>query len=220
VGARGRADEEEARRVGLGWTPDARARISTRCRELLELPLWQELSTAELARDHDELPWQAVQVARRVGIDVRGFLVRHIERHPEDTGAWFELVHGADEPTLDQALALAGRLCDLQELAEGPGDELHRPGVFQVADALLQELVGRPGKGWEVIGPALQSPVVRNRHFAVRALSHWPPELVTGEIRTALDAVVRDDPSGDVRANAERLLRGRPLDESTRQKRV
>jgi hypothetical protein len=202
--------ELEERCASLGWTAETRARLASRCREILGRPSWRDLVAAELGREHDELPWQAVQVARRLDVPVREFLVAHIERYPEDSGAWFHLLHEADAEALDLALALARRLFDFGELAQGPGGELHRPGVFDVADWLLQELVEHPGRGWDVIRPALRSPVVRNRLFALRALSRWPDGL-TEEMRRAVDAV-RDDPDEDVRRDAGRVLRGEPIE--------
>jgi hypothetical protein len=203
--------ELDAKRAALGWTDDVRDDLARRCRHILDAPMWRELVESELARDHEELPWQAVQVARRLGMRTRDFLLRHLEQHPEDGSAWFQLVHQADAETLDGALELAHRLYHFDELAEGPAHELHREGVFEVADWFLQELVDHPGKGWEVIRPALQSPVVRNRHFALRSLSHWPSELLTDEHRDAIENVAEDDPDDEVREEANRVLRGEPI---------
>jgi hypothetical protein len=204
--------ELDARRAELGWTDEVRADIARRCRNVLDAPMWRELVESELARDHDELPWPPVDVARRLGLPVRDFLVRHLERHPEDGNAWFQLVHQADADTLDGALELARRHYDFEDLAEGPAKELHRKGVFEVADWLLQELVDHPGRGWPLIRPALRSPVVRNRHFALRSLSHWPPELLTDEHREAVERVAGDDPDDEVRDAARRVLRGEPIE--------
>ena len=154
-----------------------------------------------------------LKVARRLGIPIRDFLFRHLERHAEDGSAWFQLVHEADAETLARALELARRHYDLDDLAEGPALELYRgEGVFEVADWLLQELVDHPGKGWEVIRPALRSPVVRNRHFALRSLSNWPPELLTEQHREAVAKAAVDDPDEEVRDDARRVLRGETIE--------
>jgi hypothetical protein len=149
---------------------------------------------------------------QKAGATGPGLHCRHLERHPEDTGAWFALVAGADEEQLQQLLTLAGRLYGFEELGAGPGAELFRPGIFLIADGLMQELVRHPGQGWELVGPALRSPVIRNRHFALRALSSCPPELLGDEQRLALEQVARDDPDNEIREGAGRLLRGEPLE--------
>lgn len=205
-------DELAARLADLGWTDDVRDVLAARCREILDSPLWRDLVQSELAHEHEELPWQAIQVGRRLGLPVRNFLLYHIERNPADSSAWFNLVHQADDETLDAALALAGKLYDFDDLAEGPAHELHRDGVFEVADWLLQELVENPGKGWQIIRPALQSPVVRNRHFALRSLSRWPAELLTDEHRQAVARVADTDPDDEVRDEARRVLRGEMIE--------
>ena len=207
-------DELEAKRSDLGWTNDAREALADRCRQILESPLWRDLVQSELVDEHDELPWQAIQVGRRLGIPVRDFLLKHIERNPAESSAWFNLVHQADNEALDAALALARRLYDFDDLAEGPGHELHRDGIFEVAEWLLQELVEHPGAGWEVIRPALQSPVVRNRHFALRCLSRWPAELLTDEHREAVAKVAEGDPDEEVRIDARRVLSGETIQPS------
>lgn len=204
--------ELEAKLADLGWTDDAREALADRCRRILGSPLWRDLVQSELAQEHDELPWRAIQVARRIGLPVRDFLLNHLERNPADSGAWFNLVHQSDDETLDAALALAEKHYDFDDLAEGPAHELHRDGVFMVADWLLQELVEHPGKGWKIICPSLQSPVVRNRHFALRSLSRWPVELMTSEQHDAVAEVAASDPDADVREDAERVLRGERID--------
>jgi hypothetical protein len=69
-----------------------------------------------------------------------------------------------------------------------------------------------PRQSWEVIRPALQSLVLRNRHFALRSLSHWPSELLTDEHRDAIENVAEDDPDDEVREEANRVLRGEPIE--------
>jgi hypothetical protein len=63
-----------------------------------------------------------------------------------------------------------------------------------------------------VIRPALRSPVVRNRHFALRSLSHWPPGLLTEEHREPVAKVAEDDPDEEVRDEARRVLRGETIE--------
>jgi len=197
-----------------GWSSEVRERVGLRCRTLLENPIWREVILAELGREHDELPWQVVAVAGRLEIPLRDFLMSHIERHPADAGAWYFLVDGADVETMDAALALAMRLYDFDELAEGPAEELFRPEpVFQAAGWLLQELRRHPGRGWDVIRPALKSPVFRDRRGALWALSGWPRDLLTESQLELVREVASDDPSSEIRRDAERVLRAEPFEE-------
>jgi hypothetical protein len=202
----GEREENERRRSSLGWTSETRAQLSARCSEILALPLWSGLVEGELAREQDELPWPALQVASKLGQPTREVIYRHLERHRDDTSAWFALAGGADAQQLRELIELFGQVFDLDELAEGPADELFRPGLFLIVDALVQELVNHPGLGWELIRPALRSPVVRNRHFALRALSSWSPEQLGGKERRALEEVATEDPDEDLRKEAQRVL--------------
>jgi hypothetical protein len=140
-------------------------------------------------------------------------IVARIEADPTDHAMWYELTAGGDRERIDEALGLARRLLDLDRLATGPALDLVGLTPEQhVLDFLLQELDRFPGLGWDVIRPALASPVVRHRIAALRALSAWPRDGLSAEIEAALEGCL-SDPDGYVRAAAAAVLRGEPLPE-------
>jgi hypothetical protein len=121
---------------------------------------------------------------------------------------WFELVSQQDQSHMDQAVALAEELLDLDGLASGPSDELGLGPEFQLhrcVDFILQELPRFPGRGWPVIRAALRSPVIRNRMLALRALEGWPRERVEGEVAEGIRERA-DDPVESIRDKAREVL--------------
>jgi hypothetical protein len=177
---------------------------------------WRERTEAALRFDDDGSDADAVNAAKRLGLPLQAYLVERIERRPNEAYPWYELVAGADEERMDDAIALAERLLDLDAVATGPGLELFGPpeeeGPHQAVGFVLQELERFPGRGGSLLLPALRSPVIRHRVTAVRALGRWGRDRLTEELVGALVETSRSDPDDDVRRAAEDVLAGRPVD--------
>ena len=200
-------DHDEDALAECGWSPDRRERIASACSRVLDRPEWHERAMAGLDSREYTTHFTAMAVARDLGIPLRAHIKERLEGEPL-SNLWFDLVNGANQAEMDEALEMASRLLDLDAIATGPADELGLGSEFQLhgcADWLLQELSRFPGRGWEVIRPALRSPVVRNRNMALRALGEWPPELLTTEIREVL-AECANDPVEDVRAKCREIV--------------
>ena len=200
-------DEDEDGFLRCGWNSQRRERIHEVCRRILAQPRWHELAREGLECRDCATHSGAMAVAKRLGIPLRAHIKERLEEEPL-SNLWFELVHEAEEEQMNEALEMASRLLDLDTIATGPANELGLGPDYELhscADWLLQDLRRFPGKGWEVIRPALRSPVVRNRNFAWKALAEWPLELLTHEIREALVAC-RDDPNEDVRQGCAEIL--------------
>ena len=199
---------EEASRVALGWTEEARGEIAAACRRVQAVELWPDLVRVELSRGGDTISNEALEVARRIGMPTADVVEAHLRTNPGDGAAWYQFLVGADAATLERALAVARDTLPLDDLASGPALDLDRAApVHRAATYLLQALKEHPGIGWDLLRRALRSPVIRDRRVALAALANWPTALLTAE---HLDAVahVRDaDPDPDTRAQAEAILR-------------
>lgn len=205
-------DAEELERAGFDEL--RRERVAARCDAILERPEWPWLARRSAESDRPEERWRGIEAGKHLGLPLRDLLVHQLERHPYDASLWYELVGGADEAQLDEALGLADRLVDLDALAVGPGLEIFAPGrvgeVSTIVDWLLQELERFPGRGERVLLAALRSPVVRNRLWALRVVSLW--DAPTPPLRRAAETC-RRDPDGEVRAAAAAVLRGESIPE-------
>jgi hypothetical protein len=210
------AELNAGRREEVGLAGERRARILELCRRITGRQGWDDLARTAMEGDGKDRE-DGVQVAKRLGLPLREYLIRRIERDPNGSSAWFELVWGADEARIDEAVALAERVWDLDEIATGPALELFGPppdeSPHQAFDFVLQELVRFPGRGWPLVRAGLRSPVIRHRHQALRALSRWPGGL-DAEREAALRGL-RSDPEETIREDARKVQAGATLEEPT-----
>jgi hypothetical protein len=212
------AEEAEAhgeRRTAVGLDGERRRRIVDLCADVTKRAEWESLARRALNSADEGERSDGIQVAKRLGLPLRDYLIEQIERSPNDSGLWFEYVFGADEATVDVAIELAERVWDLGSIATGPALELFGPppedSPHQAFDFVLQELPNHPGKGWPLLRAGLASPVIRQRHMALRAVSRWP-----GGLDSEREAAVRgclSDPNDEVREEARKVLAGERLEE-------
>jgi len=80
-------------------------------------------------------------------------------------------------------------------------------------DFVLQDLRRFPGKGWPLIHAGLRSPVVRNRHMALRALSRWGRDRWPQETQALLERALADEPDDSVRAELHTVLAGKQIND-------
>jgi hypothetical protein len=193
-----------------GWEPPRRSRILDLCHRILDRPEWKALAEKALVSQDRGERLQAVAVIQRLGQPLWDVLVSGLERDPLDAALWSYLVHEVkDEAGMEAVLGLVFRLFDVEAIASGPRDHIGMGPGFELHFCLsfvLRALVQFPGKGWELLRPALQSPSVQNRSAAVGALANWAVSDLTAEIREAL-AGLRSDPDESVRAACLELLR-------------
>ena len=191
-----------------GWHRHSLARILEACEEIERRPEWPSMAEAALAVADPAERNRGFQVAKHLGMPIREYVVERLRQDPLDGSMWFELVFQQDESHMDQAVALAQELLDLDLLASGPSDELGLGPGFELhrcIDFILQDLARFPGKGWPVIRVALRSPVIRNRMMTLRALEGWPSEKTAGDVTEAIRGRVAD-PVDSVSQKARELL--------------
>jgi hypothetical protein len=126
-----------------------------------------------------------------------------------------QLLIAADTSTIERVLDAVAPHVPLTSIASGPtltsgfGSELEPHAVL---DAIVQELSRFPGKGVAFVGAALQSPVVRNRNMALRALAAWTPAVWSSALAAALERASSLEPNPEVRRAMERVKAGGPFD--------
>ena len=199
-------------RLKHDWTePDAEA-IVRRIDDLLAGRDWRGVIAGALnAGDRQEF-WYASRAAGKLGIDPWPHFLARTKAGEE---YWWDLMQTSDGDRIDKVLSLASESLDLDAIATGPGDHLGLGAAYashRALDFILQDLGGFPGKGWAFIEAGLQSPVVRNRNMALRALSAWGRANWPDEAERALLGSKDAEPESDVRRKIENVLAGRSLD--------
>jgi hypothetical protein len=192
--------------------PDA---LSNRIEQLRRSLDAEVVVRAALQSDDAQTFATAAQAANRRGIDTTDRLQQRAEAG--DRYATFELFRLVDDARIDAALdVMRGRL-DLEALGSGPARELGLGDAFRDQfdlESVVNGLARFPGRGSEFVLSALRSPVVRNRHAAIRTIRTWGVPHETPDMRAALERAETIEPDDRVRAAVAAALAGEPLEAS------
>ena len=211
-----RDQDNWSERSERGWTSELRDALLERCEAIISDPSWRERVEQGLASSNESTFWLASAAADALGIeswDAR--FARLLEQ--DDDSLWYEVARTPDSERFDQVLDLCRNRVALDHIASGPAMANGLGEDYQEHSRLewvLQELHRFPGKGWDLIRAAMQSPVVRNRHMALRALGAWGKPLWNDEVQGLLERALDAEPDEDVGAKINEVLKGEVLLES------
>jgi hypothetical protein len=189
------------------------SRVVALCTAFIERDLWLERAQRAMASENADERRQGMEVAGRLGVDLHEYLIEQIRNDPGDPGLWYRFVAGADEPRLREAVDLAVSLWDLSEISRGPAlEHFGGPsGPLASVDYILQELPRFQGVGASLIGASLQSPVIRHRLIALRALSRWHEKPAS--LMQLVGDLAGTDPHEDVRQSASEVIAGKLIED-------
>jgi hypothetical protein len=196
-----------------GWTPALRSALLAKVMELKAAPDWQERVASALESSDPARFWIADMAAKALGIDTWGHHFARLE-NGVDTG-WYFAMQTEDPARVDRVIRLAEERIPLEAISTGPSDSLGLGPEWANhghLDFVLQDLRRFPGKGWRLIRTGLRSPVVRNRHMALRALSAWDATTWPVEAKATLEAALREEPDEEVRKGIQTVLAGGKLE--------
>lgn len=188
---------------------ELRERLATACdskpaRELIQVGL----------RSEDEHTFRLANVAANArGLDTFSELERRV-REGQLELALLPLLKSASGESIDRALDAVAPHIPLTTIAVGPASQ---PGAeleaLRQLDAIVQELARFPGRGVAFLGAALQSPVVRSRTMAVRALAAWTKPHWPTAVAIALDRAIGQEPNDELRQTMLRVRAGGDFEE-------
>jgi len=200
------AHHSGARKMQHDWTPAKTEAILTFLAAQLTDPKWPSVISNALEQGDRLEFWRASRISAAVGIDPWPAFYRRTDAGED---YWWDLMAGADGVRIDQILALADRRIPLDEIATGASDSMGLAAEFAAHSALdfiLQDLGKFPGKGWHFIKTGLLSPVIRNRHMAIRALTGWGKDNWPDEATNTIEAAITAEPQEDVKVLLQGLL--------------
>lgn len=204
-------EEGEAHDPALGW-PERRVTLLDLTTAVRARPGWEEKIREGLGSSDRQTFWTATEAARALGLDIWEV---YFERTKRGEDHWYFVMQSDDPARIDRVVQLAEERLPLDAIATGPGEELGLGFEYQhhsALDFVLQDLRRFPGKGWPLIRAGLQSPVVRNRNMAVRALAAWPRAAWPEGAETLLGRALAAEPTRDTRELMRKALDGEPLD--------
>ncbi len=197
-----------------GWTSQRRASIVTQAQDIMQDERWRQLAQDGLSASDGVQFWLAASAAQTLGLDAWSARLRRQEAR-SDASEWWHLMQTDDPQRIDQVITLAQRQIDLGHIATGPGTQVTGWGPefrqHSALDMILQDLGRFPAKGWALVQAGLRSPVIRNRHMALRALDGWGRDRWPADAQASLRAALEVEPDEEVRTRIESVLEGRRL---------
>lgn len=176
-------------------------------------PSWEEKIREQLTAENRVEFWIATEGAKVFGIDTWNYFFDRI-KNGEDY--WWDAMQTDDPTRIDLLVEYAEKTLPLETIATGPSDALGLGPEFadhQKLDWLLQDLRRFPGKGLRLVHAGLNSPVVRNRNMAVRAIAEIPLEERTEKIKKSLADACLIEPNEETRKIMESTIRGERTDD-------
>jgi hypothetical protein len=193
----------------LTWAEDyeQHVAIAERCGRLLSRAEAREFVASRLARPDDAL--RLWSVAHAMGLDAWEAGWRHLQRAPHDPRLYHHLARSRRPDRRARVIAFAERELPLEALATGPALRRFPAARHRDAALTLDSLVQRMWTGqWSdaLVAAALLCPVVSTRNGALAALAATSPEDWDATVLAALRRLAADEPSADLRAQAEAQL--------------
>lgn len=206
-------DEHDGEEIEpLGWVLPLRQEISNVIARIQARPDWAVLVEQGLEASDGVTFSTAAQAAQYVGIDPWESRFKR-QKAIRDSSEWFFLMRSNDASRISRAVELAELQLDIEKIASGPGLELGLGPDFTqhgALDFVLQELDRFPKIGEKLVRAGLQSPVVRNRNFALKALSAWGHENWSPDLVQILNTSVSREPDDGVRERMQNVLSRKP----------
>lgn len=201
-------------RAAKGWTTELRTKLREQCMKVKSLEHWPALIHEGLQSKDRVVFGEADQAARVLAIDTWNEHFARLQAGEDDS--WYSVMQTEDPARIDRVVALAEERIPLQKVAAGPGQELGLGPAWthhSHLDFVLQDLRRFPGKGWPLLRAGIRSPVVRNRHMALRAFSKWGKDRWPSDASDLLAAALEEEPDDTVRSELQTVIAGKEIDE-------
>ena len=189
------------------WNDDIKAKLKTTITDLIQQEHWLPLVKESLQTNDQSLFWVATDVYTRLGYDAWDARFEHQKRYQNDQ--WFYLMQTDDNRRIEQVITLAKQQNDFSLVATGPALEYGLGMEYQVhnvLDFILQELNRFPGIGEDFILIGLNSPVVRNRNMALKAIEGWDRQIWSTELKNELEKLAKIEPDVETKQSVITLL--------------
>lgn len=182
-------------------TPTQKANLRILAQQVMEKSEWDVLIQQGLADKDNGQFYSAIRASRLRAQDPWPAVYARQSENPDES-LWYHLMQTDNPDFIERTIALAQMQLDLNAIASGADKQLGLGSQYSQHSALnfiLQDLNRFPGKGWALIQAGLQSPVIRNRHMALKALQAWPEENWTEEMTQLINQCRQVEPDDDVR---------------------
>lgn len=208
-------DEENwSGRMSEGWTEQLRIDTRDACESLIAEAKWVRIVIDAVSTgDSSDRHYGAV-CADKLGVDIWDTLYGQLAADPLKDSHYFQLMKSNDPNRIRQLVQFATEHLPLQHIAAGPGDEMgfgQEYAAHRILDTILQSLDRYEGIGVELILTGLNSPVIRNRNLAIKALEGWHVAAWGDRLIEAVNHLSQIEPDDSVKERVHKLREGKEL---------
>ncbi|MCY9529387.1 limonene hydroxylase [Paenibacillus alvei] len=172
------AQDEERwnERMSAGWTEQLRTDTIEAVQVILAQPKWKGNVLDAIESSESVNRYYGIACAGKLGIDIWETLYHQLAEDPLQDSLYLQLMKSEDTSKIRKVVQFAEEHLPLQDIATGPGAEMGLGKEYiahQCLNSILQSLERFAGIGERLVKAGLNSPVVRNRNMALRALEGW-----------------------------------------------
>ncbi|MDT8979253.1 limonene hydroxylase [Paenibacillus sp. chi10] len=172
------AQDEERwnERMSAGWPEQLRTDTIEAVQVILAQSKWKENVLDAIESGESMYRYYGIACAGKLGIDIWETLYHQLAEDPLQDSLYLQLMKSEDASRIEKLVQFAEEHLPLQQIATGLGAEMGLGKEYiahQCLNSILQSLERFAGIGERLIKAGLNSPVVRNRNMALRALEGW-----------------------------------------------
>lgn len=204
----GEDEEVRGKRQAQGWTEPLVTQCREACEAILSNPKWEAIIRAAVESGQGPGFHEGVTAAKHLNIDVWDVLYAQLEGNPIQDSHYLWLMGAAEADRIGKLVAFAEECLPLERIASGPGEEMGFGDEFaphRCLNAILQSLDRYEGMGRPLILAGLNSPVIRDRNMALRALEAWDADAWGEPIVHAVNELLEKEPEESVKERIQQL---------------
>ncbi|MCA1292236.1 limonene hydroxylase [Paenibacillus sp. alder61] len=204
------ADEEDkwAARMSAGWTGGLRADLREAAQSIAADSKWASLVIEAVRSGGTSERYYGAACAEKLGIEVWDVFYEQLAANPLQDYHFYQLMKSEDPERIRKLVEFAVQHLPLEQIATGPADEMglgEKYAAHSCLDHILQRLDQYEGLGGELILTGLNSPVVRNRNMALRALEGWSVASWGERLVEAVIHLSQTEPDDSVKESLHQL---------------
>ena len=195
--------------------------VMTSCAKIADNSKWRDKIVAAINnREYDRESLvnfnMAADAARQLNIDVNAELFDAVKANPLEY-SW-QMSRLMEVPELaEEIVELCESVLPLDKMSSGMGDYMFPDDYREehnCLDIVLQQLSNMPLKGVKLVKCGLNSPVIRNRNMAIKAMTGWTKSLgkplseISAELYDEVMRIREIEVNDSAKENIEKLLTG------------
>lgn len=189
------------------WDQKIKIILTDTVNNLITQEHWLPLIKQSLQTNDKKQFGIAINLYDRLGFDAWPLRFEHQKYN--DSSQWYDLMQTDDAQRVQETIQLAKQKYDFFSIATGPELVTGFGTTFQehyVLDFILQDLHRFPGVGEDLIVVGLNSPVIRSRNLALKAIEGWDRQIWSTELKNELEKLAKIEPDVETKQSVITLL--------------